>query len=168
YLYVDNLFGFACTSLLAFSVPYSKFLPSPLITILNLWDYLGIPHEEKKQVFAPSLPIIGFEVNPNLMRVQMSAESRLLLLERIHVFAHKGTRWSLHDFQRLAGYLNWALNVYPMLRPGLSALYAKTAGKLWHGSQIWVNHDVVQELQWLASHLENTDGVYFLSSITWD
>ncbi|KIM59837.1 hypothetical protein SCLCIDRAFT_27072 [Scleroderma citrinum Foug A] len=139
YLYVDDLFGFACMSSLAFLAPYSKFLPLPLIAILNLWDYLRIPHEEKKQFFAPTLPIISFDVDPNLMRVQMSAESRLLLLEHICAFAHKGTRWSLRDFQRLTGYLNWALNV-----------------------------NFGRELTWFAGHLEDTDGIYFLSSMTWD
>ena len=44
-------------------------------------------------------------------------------------FALHGTRRPLRDFQHIAGYLNWALNVYPYLHPGLCVLYAKRAGK---------------------------------------
>ncbi|KAI6153030.1 hypothetical protein BKA82DRAFT_3970091, partial [Pisolithus tinctorius] len=148
--------------------PYSKSLPKPLVAILHLWDSLGIPHEEKKQVFGSVLPVIGFEVDPNLMRVQMTLESHEHLLDQVRSFADQGTRRLLRDFQRLAGYLNWALNVYPMLRPGLSALYAKTAGKNHIGALLWVNRDLVCELLWFTSHIETSDGVFFLSSVSWD
>ncbi|KIM66989.1 hypothetical protein SCLCIDRAFT_21345 [Scleroderma citrinum Foug A] len=168
FLYVEDCFGFSPTSALERYLPYSKLLPStPLTTILCLWDSLGIPHEEKKQLFSSILPVIGFEVDPNLMCVQMSSESRSLLLDWIHAFAQKGTRRSLHNFQRLTGYLNWALNVFPMLRPGLSALCAKTAGK--GATPLWVNRDVVRELLWFSSHVKDSpDGVYLLSSESWD
>ena len=39
----------------------------------------------------------------------------------------------LQDWLRLAGQLNWALNVYPWLRLGLGGIYAKMAGK----AQMW-------------------------------
>jgi hypothetical protein len=68
----------------------------------------------------------------------------------------------------LAGWLNWALNVYPLLRPGLSALYAKTAGKLQSRAKIWVNRDVVRELNWVVQHLLSADGVFFFKSISWN
>ena len=146
YIYVDNSFSFEDKRELELYQPYKKLLPSNLIKLLRLWDAIGLPHEEKKQIFGLELPIIGFNVDPNLMRVRMSDESRLLLIKTILDFAQWGSRHALHDFQRLAGHLNWALNVYPLLRPGLSALYAKTAGKLESHMQLWVNSDVVCEL----------------------
>ncbi|KIK24716.1 hypothetical protein PISMIDRAFT_29109 [Pisolithus microcarpus 441] len=168
FLYVDDSFGFAPESSLQLYHPYSKSLPSLLVAILSLWDALGIPHEEKKQLFGPTLPVIGFEVDPNLMRVQMCHDSGVLLLEHLHSFALRGTHHSLCDFQHLAGYLNWALNIYPMLWPGLSALYAKTAGKMHQGVLLWVNQDIVHELLWFASHVESLQGVFFLSSESWN
>ncbi|KAI6013551.1 hypothetical protein EDC04DRAFT_2904564 [Pisolithus marmoratus] len=90
YLYVDDSFGFAPESSLQWYLPYSKLLPSLLVTVLNLWDSLGIPHEEKKQLFGSVLLVIGFEVDPNLMRVQMSLNSWMLLLEHLRSFAFKG------------------------------------------------------------------------------
>ena len=167
YLYVDDSFGFELANSLRSYTPYSKLLPSALVSILTLWDELRIPHEEKKQLFAPVLPVIGFDVDPNLMTVRMSPESQDKLLEAISLFAHRGARRPLRDFQRLAGYLNWALNVYPMLHPGLSALYAKTAGKQHHRALLWINRDVVRELLWFAQHIRGSSGVHVLSSVAW-
>ena len=96
----------------------------------------------RKQVFGDVLPIIGFEVDPNLMRVRMSDESKLQLITAVRDFALHGMRRPLRDFQRIAGHLNWALNVYPHLRPGLCALYAKTAGKLFQKALLCMNQDV--------------------------
>ncbi|KAI5997239.1 hypothetical protein F5J12DRAFT_906972 [Pisolithus orientalis] len=159
FLYVDDSFGFAPESLTEWYQPYSKSLPGPLITVLHLWDSLGIPHEEKKQLSGLVLPVISFKVDPNLMQEW--------LLDQVHSFAHQGTQHSLCDFQCLASYLNWALNVYPMLHPGLSALYAKTAGKENVGALLWVNCNLVHELQWFASHIEMSDGIFFLSTVSW-
>ena len=143
YLYIDDSFGFELANSLRSYTPYAKLLPSALVSIPTLWDELRIPHEEKKQLFTPILSVIGFDVDPNLMTVRMSPESQDKLLEAIGQFAHCGARHPLRDFQQLAGYLNWALNVYPMLRPGLSVLYAKMAGKQHQHALLWVNRDVV-------------------------
>ena len=167
YIYVDDSFSFEDKRELEWYAPYKKQFPSKLVKLLRLWDAIGLPHEERKQIFGLELPIIGFDVDPNAMRVQMSDESRLLLIQSIIDFAQRGSRRALRDFQRLAGHLNWALNVYPMLRPGLSALYAKTAGKLHSRAQLWINRDVVRELLWIADHLRTSNGVFFLKSVSW-
>jgi hypothetical protein len=166
YIYIDDSFSFQRKEEMELYAPYHKVLPRNLCKLLRLWDRLGVPHEERKQIFGGELPIIGFDVDPNLLRVRMSDESRLDLISSIQVFAIHRTRRSLCDFQHLAGHLNWALNVYPLLRPGLSALYAKTAGKLEQRALIWVNRDVVQELRWLECHLATSDRVYFIQSIS--
>ena len=67
----------------------------------------------------------------------MSDESRLQLITAVRDFALHGTRHHLRDFRRIAGHLNWALNVYPFLRPGLCVVYAKTAGKLFQKAFLW-------------------------------
>jgi hypothetical protein len=138
-----------------------------MVKLLRLWDAIGLPHEERKQVFGMELPIIGFDVDPNLMRACMSSDARTRLIQELMDFAQRGSRRSLRDFQRLAGWLNWALNVYPLLRPGLSALYAKTAGKLVSRALIWVNRDVVRELTWVVNHLRSAEGVFFFKSVSW-
>ncbi|KAF9244261.1 hypothetical protein BU15DRAFT_42310 [Melanogaster broomeanus] len=97
----------------------------------------------------------------------MSDDSRLKLIEDLKAFAQHGTRRALRDFQCIGGYLNWALNVYPLLRPGLCAIYGKTAGKLQQRAPLWINKDVERELNWVIQHLQHSDGVYFLKSVSW-
>jgi hypothetical protein len=100
-----------------------------MVALLLLWDELGIPHEEWKQVFGSPLPVIGFEVDPNLMKISLREESKRNLVNELHVFAKYKQKRSLWDFEHIAGSLNWALNVCPLLRPGLSAVYAKIKGE---------------------------------------
>ena len=97
----------------------------------------------------------------------MSDESRLQLITAVQDFALHGTRCPLRDSQRIAGHLNWALNMYPFLHPGLCALYTMTAGKLFQKALLWVNRDVERELGWVIDHLLHSDGIYFLRSVSW-
>ncbi|KAG2743559.1 hypothetical protein P692DRAFT_20747603 [Suillus brevipes Sb2] len=146
FIYVDDSFSFAKTSDMAYYEKYRKMLPSEMVTLLLLWDELGIPHEERKQVFGSPLPVIGFELRE---------------------FARYKSKWSLRDFEHIAGSLNWALNVCPLLRPGLSAVYAKIKGKSNARGMLWINRSVVEELLWAAFHLERSDGVFLFKSISW-
>lgn len=168
YIYVDDSFSVQKLRDRLFYPRYQKSLPTDLVRLLQLWDFIGLPHEEKKQIFGPELPIIGFDVEPNLMRVRMPEESKLRLITALQEFAQHGTRRSLRDFQHIAGYLNWALNVFPLLRPGLCAIYAKTTGKLFQRALIWVNRDVERELKWVVEHLLASDGILILKSSSWD
>ncbi|KAF8438803.1 hypothetical protein L210DRAFT_853145, partial [Boletus edulis BED1] len=167
YIYVDDSFSPQRRGETLYYERYSKFLPSNLTWLLRLWDYLGIPHEERKQIFGDMLPIIGFEVNPHHMLISMLPDSKSQLIEVLREFAQHGTCHSLRDFQHVAGHLNWALNVYPLLRPELCSLYSKTAGKLHQRSLIWVNRDVKRELEWVVNHLNTSNWVYILKSQSW-
>ncbi|EIW73791.1 hypothetical protein CONPUDRAFT_23805, partial [Coniophora puteana RWD-64-598 SS2] len=168
FLYVDDNFGTERPGFVRFYIPYGIWLPSSQACILQLWDELGIPHEAKKQLHGTALPIIGFLVNTATMSATMTVESRNALVQFIRDFASENTRRTLRDFQTLAGYVNWALNVYPLLRPGLTAVYEKTKGKAQTFGKIWINKSVVTELCWLLSHLEHATGVFFFRSIYWD
>ena len=167
-IYVDDSFLFQRRQLLSWYAPYQKLLPSDLVTVLKLWDHLSLPHEARKQVYGTELPIISFDVHPNLMRIRMSDESRIKLVQSLQEFGQHGACRTLRDFQHIAGHLNWALNVNPMLRPGLCAIYRKTAGKLHQRALIWINCDVEQELEWARRHLEESDGIFIVKSILWD
>ena len=74
--------------------------------------------------------IIGFDVNTDTMTITMLAQACTDLIAAICVFAKTGQRCPLHEFQRLAGWMNWSLDVYSLLHPGMSILYNKMAGKL--------------------------------------
>lgn len=167
FIYVDDSFSFAKVNDLTFYVKYRKYLPTDMVSLLLLWDELGIPHEERKQVFGSPLPVIGFEVDPNLMKISLKEDSKRALVNELRSFAKYKQKRSLRDFEHIAGSLNWALNVCPHLRPGLSALYAKTRGKTNSKGMLWINHSVVEELVWAAYLLERSDGVYLVKSISW-
>ncbi len=50
------------------SLPRTRsFTISPQVSLLCLWDELGIPHKKKKQIHGSPLPIIGIDVDPNAL-----------------------------------------------------------------------------------------------------
>ena len=99
---------------------------------------------------SPTLRIIGLEVDPNSMTVTMDSDSRDDLIQLIRTLAVTGKKCTLKEFQHIAGHVNWALNVFLLLKPGLSATYSKTAGKERDLATIQVNAAVVYELSWVA------------------
>ena len=166
--YVDDAFSFERQSERTYYSPYKSFYPTKQARLLQLWDELGIPHDKEKQEFGTVLRIIGFEVDPNAMTVSMDLNARGELIEQIRIFAVAGKKRTLKEFQRIAGHVNWALNVFPLLKPGLLAVYAKTAGKERDLATIRVNAAVVFELTWVARRVEFSSGVHFLKSVEWD
>jgi hypothetical protein len=91
YIYVDDSFSFEDKRELELYEPYKKLLPASLVKLLRLWDSIGLPHEERKQVYGLELPIIGFDIDPNLMWARMSDDSRERLIQALLDFAQKGT-----------------------------------------------------------------------------
>ena len=149
-VYMDDTFSFKVASNSTYYEPYRSFFPSKQTQLLHLWDELGILHEKEKQEFGLVLCIISFQVDPNAMTVTMDHNSRKELLTLICNFAIAGKKCTLKEFQHITGHINWALNVFPLLRPGLSAVYAKTAGKERELATIRVNATVACELAWVV------------------
>jgi hypothetical protein len=149
-------------------MPYNKFLPTKQAKLLSLWDELGVPHEESKQLFGSKLTIIGLDVDPNDMTISIPADKLSDLISSIRDFARPGTRHSLQDFQRLAGWMNWALNVFPLLRPGLCTLFDKIRGKSRPFQLIWVSVTLTRELLWFADRATSLPPVHVMLSNAWD
>ncbi|KAK0430316.1 uncharacterized protein EV420DRAFT_1657681 [Desarmillaria tabescens] len=147
--------------------PYQKYLPTKQTALLTLFDELGVPHEEEKQLHGYILTIIGLDVDPNAMTITMPDSSRLELISAIRNFAVVGSQHSLHDFESLGGWCNWSFNAYPLLRPGLSMFYAKKHGKTQPFQLIGINKALCRELIWMAEHLEHMPGILLLDSLEW-
>jgi hypothetical protein len=113
------------------------------------------------------LRIIGFEVDSNALTITMPADSLKELLTAIRNFAKPKQRRSLRDFQKLAGWINWSLNAFPLLRPGMSQLYAKMKGKTNTHQMIWISVALVHKLTWLANRMELARGLHILRSTEW-
>jgi hypothetical protein len=165
--YVDDNFSFSISGNLELYAEYDAFLPSEQVCLLQLWDEIGLPHEEAKQIFGPCIPIIGFDVDPNAMTVTMSETKKAELIVACTAFTTRGARRTLRDFQRLQGWINWSLNVFPHLRPALCESYAKISGKSRANAPIRVNNAMRRELLWFIDHVARSDGVHMLKSVEW-
>ncbi|KAH9857232.1 hypothetical protein C2E23DRAFT_900451 [Lenzites betulinus] len=165
--YVDDDFGFARVGDVEWYPPYQRYFPTPQARLLSLWDELGVPHEQPKQLHGLVLPVIGFEVDPNAMTVTLPSEGRERLVAAIDdfcVLTAGNRRRSLAEFQAFTGYANWAFNVYPLLKPALSNVYEKMSGKVDRRAGIYVNAAVVRDLQWLKKHVLRAPGVHLLDA----
>jgi len=163
--YMDDSFSFEEACNMLYYPRYNRSFPAKQTRLLKLWDDLGIPHDESKQVFGSMLTIIGFDVDPNAMKATLPVDKKLELVAHLREFAGKNYRWSLRDFQRVAGWCEWSFNVFPLLKPGLSALYEKIRGKSRPFARLHVNGDISAELSWLADNIERADGLLFFRSL---
>ena len=73
----------------------------------------------------------------------------------------------LKHWQQMTGWFNWALNVFPLLRPALNNVYAKMSGKDKRDQRVYINNAVREDLTWALTHIENSDGVHLYKSLSW-
>lgn len=123
--------------------------------------------------FGSSLPIIGIEVDPNNMTLSLSKKAREDLLDALEVWYTKPLNGSkqhyhLRHWQQMAGWLNWAFNVYPLFRPCLNAFYAKIAGQFNPGKRLHVNDEIRKDLIWASNHIKHSDGIHLIRASDWD
>lgn len=171
-VYTDDNFSFEVSNKVRFYKPYDTFFPEAQTLLLELWDELGVPHDRPKQEFGKKLTIIGFEVDPNAMTFTMSETSRAELREEILDFCRmpskrKPVRRSLKRFQQIAGWINWSLNVFPLLKPALSNIYDKISGKDENHAGIAMNQSVIRDLHWFLDHLVLSSGVNVIDTSLW-
>ena len=169
--YCDDSFGVELMSNFTFYEPYSCDYPSSQTSLLELWDHLGVPHKEKKQVFSSTLTIISMDVDVDSLTLTLLQESCSELLAQLKDFARppegSGVKYSLKDFQHLTRWFDWVLNVYPLLRPALSNIYAKMS----HAkpdkplTKLYVNNTIWSDLLWAVDHLSRLPGTCILQSL---
>jgi len=144
-------------------------MPSDQVHLLQLWDEIGLLHEESKQISGLSIPIIGFEVGPNALTITMADARKSALVSACTAFTVRGACKTLQEFQRLQGWVNWSLNLFPHLQPAraLCESYHKINGKMRPNAPIWVNSTMRQELLWFVHHVKALNGIHMLRSIEW-
>jgi hypothetical protein len=172
--YSDDSFRVEFAKNLAFYDQYNRYMPSNQVQLLNLWDLLGIPHKEKKQIHGACLTIIGIEVDANNLTLTLPTESKTDLVTHLYEFARapekSGVKYTLRDFQRLTGWFNWGLNVYPLLKPALSNVYAKMSHLKPDKplTKLYVNNAIRSDLLWAVNHISLLPGTRVLQSVDWD
>ncbi len=137
--------------------------------LLVLWDELGINHDPPKQRADTLLDIIGFLIDIVSLTASLPPDSKSCLLDAVQRFIdpNPSRRCTLGEFRALAGHINWSFNVYPLLKPALSNLYANIAGKELRDAPLYVNNTIRAELSWFARHVQALPGVHFLALSAW-
>ena len=152
--YVDDNFGWEFEGNTKYYRPYKKHFPAKQTRLLKLWDELGIPHDEEKQLSGPCLPILGYEVDANAMTVKVPDEKKSKVVRLLRNCAHKGKSYTLKDMQSVAGSVNATLCLYPDLRSGLRGLFDEMAGKEGPSTKLTVTKSVARSLSKLADYIE--------------
>lgn len=143
--------------------------PKNQAKLLILWDAIGCPWEEKKQEFGETLKIIGFWVDINRGTITLSDDSVADIVSKIKSFIETPSRRpSLCTWQRLAGHLNWLPNVLPWGRPALTEMYRKMAGKENMHAGIYLNKEVMTDMNWLAEIIPGATGIRLLETMKWN
>jgi hypothetical protein len=173
FVYIDDNFSAMLGKVMTFYRRYERQFPTDQAELLQLWDILKVDHELAKQVFGRVLVIIGFEVDANAMTFTMPRAKLTELLAGVQEFtavssSKRLARHPLRRFMEIAGWVNWAFNVYPLLKPALSHLYEKISGKSNLKALVYVNHGIARDLDWFRGHVENSTGVHILESLDWD
>ncbi|KAJ7160403.1 hypothetical protein C8R46DRAFT_1001605 [Mycena filopes] len=173
FVYIDDNFSAMLAKVMTFYQRYGRPFPADQTELLEVWDVLKVDHELAKQVFGRVLVIIGFEVDANAMTFTMPQPKLAELLAGLREFtapssSNRLPRHALRRFQQIAGWVNWAFNVYPLLKPALSHLYEKIGGKSNLSALVYVNHGIARDLAWFSGHVRNSSGVHILESLDWD
>ena len=140
----------------------------PTSQILQLWDEINLPHKEKKQVSGSILTVIGIKVDANALTMTMPEESLHDLLAAITDFVNSHCKVTLKEWQRLAGWINWSLNAFPLLRPSLNNFYAKISGKNTPNRYMRIYNAVQADLTCAIGHLQQDTGIHLIQQIWWD
>jgi hypothetical protein len=166
HVYMDDFFGWDYKdNCLEF---HNLLRPRRQVQLLILWDFIGCPYEDKKQEHGVNLKIIGFWVNSLVGSISLAPDSVSDIIAKIHSFIGTENRQPpLREWLKLAGHLNWLLNVMPWGRPALSELYRKTAGKLHNHAKIFLNATVIDNLSWLAQTIPVSVGIRFIDAGKW-
>jgi hypothetical protein len=152
--YVDDNFGWEFEGNMKYYKPYKKHLPAKQTRLLRLWDELGIPHDEDKQLSGPCLTILGYDVDVNAMTVKVPDEKKAKVIQLLRNYAHEGTSYTLKELQSVAGSTVAVLSLYPRLRPGLRGLFDEMAGKKRPGTKLMITKSIARSLTKLADYLE--------------
>jgi hypothetical protein len=166
HVYMDDFFGWDfADNLVMFR---NTLRPKCQVQILLLWEAIGCPFEDRKQLSGSPLKIIGFWVDINNGTISLCPDSVDAITKKISFFLDTADRKPpLRDWLRLSGHLNWLLNVLPWGRPALTELYRKISAKTQMYRNIFINAEVRRDLSWLSETIPASIGIRFIDAGLW-
>ncbi len=169
--YMDDTFSWDAAESLVQYHGYDEqaLFPPAQCRLLELWDDLGIPHNFAKQLYGETLTITGFLVDSRAMTITLPESSCAELVQVIRSFLHDAPRRRrpLREWQGLLGWINWGLNVQPLLRAALQSSYAKISGLSIAHAPVYINSRVTRDLLFIASVFERHGGVHLMKATAW-
>lgn len=145
---------------------HGQMRPHRQVQLLIFWDLIGCPYDDKKQEHGVTLKIIGFWVDICSGSISLSPDSIDSMITSINEFLAQ-PKPPLQNWQHLAAYLNWALNVLPWARPALTELYRKMSSKTIRYKGIPLNAEVKQDLNWFVNVAKECIGIRFVNAQLW-
>lgn len=171
--YIDDVFGYDYNPIPDFYAPYNRHMPHKQAALLRIWDRVGVPHSDAKQLSSSpetghALEIIGFDVSLASMTISLTSEKKDKLVSALREFVQPGRHQpTLREWLAILRWANWALNVFPLLKSALNSSWNKVRGKTQMSLPMWVNKDVIMDLGWFADSVEKMKGVNILGSVHW-
>ncbi|VDC04894.1 unnamed protein product [Peniophora sp. CBMAI 1063] len=168
--YMDDNFGFDDSEELEYYQPYNSYYPPKQAALLRLWDFLGIPHDKPKQEYGRSLDVTGLEVDSVNLTLRLNDDKRIDLVDAVFMFISENAPFRqrrLVDWERMLGWMNWALSVAPLLRPALSPGWDKIRGKTQRNARIYLNAAVKRDFAWFADSFREWDGLHVADARLW-
>ncbi|TFY81466.1 hypothetical protein EWM64_g2543 [Hericium alpestre] len=168
--YIDDCFSDDPSKHLIYYARYDDFLPPKQVALLLLWDEIKLPHDKPKQLFGSVCTIIGLDVDLLHMKISLSPEHRTALITGVCSFMLDAPQRCRHlvEWQRILGWMNWGLNVAPLLCPALQPGYDKIAGCSISRAPIYLNKTVTRDFLWFADAFQSFNGIHFITSHVWD
>ncbi|EGG08735.1 uncharacterized protein MELLADRAFT_84240 [Melampsora larici-populina 98AG31] len=153
--YMDNSWGSDLTSsLVNFK---GRSIPRNQAKFLTIFDYIGLPWAWEKQLHGTVLEVIGHTIDCDKLSITLSEKKRSELISALRLFTSKISH-PLVEWQRLTGWANWALNIFPLGRWSIQSSWDKMSGKSIRSAHIPLNRTNKDDLNWLANALEAWEG----------
>ena len=72
--------------------------------------------------------VIGICVNVNELSFTLPDDAKETLITELRWWCMQGRKERLKQWYQIGGWMNWAFNVYPRLKPALNNFYPKLQG----------------------------------------
>ncbi|EGG00869.1 uncharacterized protein MELLADRAFT_92944 [Melampsora larici-populina 98AG31] len=163
--YMDDLWGVGS----AFDLVQFKghIVPLNQAKFLELFDYINIPWAWGKQVWGTELDIIGHSINCDTLSISLPSDKRLALIDALQTFIIPSSQ-PLVAWQRITGWANWAVNMFPLGMWAIQSSWEKIARKSLCNALVPCNKAVTEDLTWLAGLLKAWSGRKILKNIFWN
>lgn len=168
--YVDDCFSYDFEERPSLYAPYGREMPRKQVTLLQLFDTLGIPHESKKQEFGKNLIIIGFYVSLDNLTISIAPEKLAESLQSLGDFIdvkRVGSR-PIGEWQKVLGAANWCLSIAPKLKAGLlSSFVALSMMDQTQQTELAPSTEVIDDLKWFIKQLKICKPIRIMEDPAW-